>query len=132
MICSSSRLKTMMKTYRIFLNFFLTLYFIRADLISDSQTDSPTKFHEKQITLLEEKKSEEGKGKALATTATLSLRRKAQVTHKCGQPCSSNPQCQGGDRACEWCGKSFHWLLLLLNPVERKNLCIFFFFFHQS
>lgn len=118
----AARLKTTMKTYRIFFSFYLTLCVIRADLIGVSKTDSPKKFDDKQIILLEDKRSGKDKEKALATTAKLSLRRKVQVTHKCGQSCSSNPQCQGGDRACEWCGKSFLWLLLFLSPVERKNL----------
>jgi len=93
----------MMKVYRILISFFVSFALIQANRIGDSERE---KLNNGQI--LNANKDKQRKNdvrKKVYINEKLSLRRKIQVTHKCGLNCNSNPQCQGGDRACEWCGQ---------------------------
>lgn len=79
---------------------FITLFVIQANRIDDSE-------HGKLNKEDKDKQHKDNIRTRVDSNEKLSLRRKIQVTHKCGLNCNSSPQCQGGDRACEWCGKLF-------------------------
>jgi hypothetical protein len=116
-----------MTVYRILISLFVSIALIQANRIGDSERE---KLNNGQI--LNANKDKQRKSdirKKIDINEKLSLRRKNQVTHKCGLNCNSNPQCQGGDRACEWCGKFdplmvvVYCIFLLATPnIERMNL----------
>jgi hypothetical protein len=77
---------------------FITSFVIHAVRIDDSEL-------EKLKNEGKDNQRKDNRSTSVDIHEKLSLRRKIQVTHKCGLNCNSTPQCQGGDRACEWCGK---------------------------